>query len=85
MKMELSECSETSAHKIQMLGSDQKERIQHSEHGESLKSSFIIIVVIIIVIVIIIVTKRIPYQGSSGRVWRLQNRRTNHSHCEICR
>jgi len=25
------------------------------------------------------------YQGSSGRVWRLQNKRENHSHCEICR
>jgi len=23
------------------------------------------------------------YQGSSGRVWRLRNRRANHSHCEI--
>ena len=22
---------------------------------------------------------RIPYQGSSGRFWRLQNRRTNHT------
>ena len=28
--------------------------------------------------------QRLPYQGSSGRVWRLQNRE-NHSHCEICR
>jgi hypothetical protein len=26
-----------------------------------------------------------PYQGNFGRVWRLQNRRPNHSHCEICR
>ena len=24
--------------------------------------------------------QRMPYQGSSGRVWRLQNRRANHSH-----
>ena len=30
-------------------------------------------------------TQRMPYQGSFGRVWRLQNRRANHSHCEICR
>jgi len=37
MKLELSECSETSAHKIQPPGNDPKERIQHSEHGESLK------------------------------------------------
>jgi hypothetical protein len=28
--------------------------------------------------------QRIPYQGSFGRVGRLQNRRANHSHCEIC-
>jgi len=26
-----------------------------------------------------------PYQWSSGRVWRLQNRQANHSHCEICK
>ena len=35
MKMELTECSETSAHKIQTPGNYPKERIQHSEHGES--------------------------------------------------
>jgi hypothetical protein len=38
MKMEETECSETSAHKIQTPGIHPKERIQHSEHGESLKS-----------------------------------------------
>ena len=32
------ECSETSKNKIQTPGSNPKERIQHSEHGESLKS-----------------------------------------------
>ena len=26
--------------------------------------------------------QRMPYQGSFGRVWRLQNRRANHSDCE---
>jgi hypothetical protein len=26
--------------------------------------------------------QRMPYQGSSGRVWRLQNTRANHSQCE---
>jgi len=31
-------CSETSAHRIQMPENHPKERIQHSEHGESLKS-----------------------------------------------
>jgi len=24
--------------------------------------------------------QRMPYQGSSGRAWRLQNKRANHSH-----
>ena len=36
MKME--QCSETSAYKIQTPGNYPKESIQHSEHGESLKS-----------------------------------------------
>jgi len=27
----------------------------------------------------------VPYKGSSWRLWRLQNRRTSNSHCEICR
>jgi hypothetical protein len=31
------QCSETSTHKIQKPGNHPKERIQHSEHGESLK------------------------------------------------
>jgi len=31
-------CSETSAHKIQKPGNHPKETMQHSEHGESLKS-----------------------------------------------
>jgi hypothetical protein len=34
------QCSETSAHKFQTPGSHPKERIQYSEHGESLKSRF---------------------------------------------
>jgi hypothetical protein len=32
------ECSEMSAHKIQMPGDYPEESIQHSEHGKSLKS-----------------------------------------------
>jgi hypothetical protein len=38
MKMEQIECSEMSAYKIQTPGNHPKERIQYSEHGESLKS-----------------------------------------------
>jgi len=38
MKVEQTECSETSAHKIQTLQNHPKERLQHSEQGESLKS-----------------------------------------------
>ena len=35
--MEQTECSETSAYKIQTPGNYPKESIQHAEHGESLK------------------------------------------------
>jgi len=38
MKMEQTVCSETSAYKIQTPRNHPKERIQHSEHGEILKS-----------------------------------------------
>ena len=38
MKMEQTECSETSAYKLQMLGNYPKESIQRTEHGKSLKS-----------------------------------------------
>jgi hypothetical protein len=36
--MEQTECSETLAQKIQTPGNHPKERKQHSEHGESMKS-----------------------------------------------
>jgi len=38
MKIEQTECSETSEYKIHTLGNLPKESIQHSGHGESLKS-----------------------------------------------
>jgi hypothetical protein len=38
MKMEQTECSETSAYKIQAPGNYPEESIHHSEHGDSLKS-----------------------------------------------
>ena len=38
MKMEQTECSETSAYKIQTPGNYPEKNIQHIEHGESLKS-----------------------------------------------
>jgi hypothetical protein len=38
MKIEQTECSETSAYKIQMPGNYPEESIQHSESGESWKS-----------------------------------------------
>ena len=38
MKMEETECSETSAYKIQTPGNYPEESIQHLEQGESLKS-----------------------------------------------
>ena len=36
--MEQTECSETSAYELQTPGNYPKESIQHTEHGESLKS-----------------------------------------------
>jgi len=38
MKMEQTECSETSAYKIHTLGNHPEENTQHTEHSESLKS-----------------------------------------------
>jgi len=38
MKMEQTECSETSAYKIRTPGNCPEENIQHTEQGESLKS-----------------------------------------------
>jgi len=43
MKMEQTECSETSAYTLQTPGNHPKERIQHSVHGESLKSRMFIL------------------------------------------
>jgi hypothetical protein len=39
--MEQIECSETSAYKIQTPGNHPEENIQHTEHGESLKSKIV--------------------------------------------
>jgi hypothetical protein len=41
MKMEQTECSETSAYKLQTPENYPKESIQHTEHGKSLKSRII--------------------------------------------
>jgi len=38
MKLEQTECSETSAYKIQTLGNYPEESIQYPEDGENLKS-----------------------------------------------
>jgi hypothetical protein len=43
MKMEQTECSETSAYKIQAPGNYPEENIQHTEHGESLKSRIVLL------------------------------------------
>jgi len=37
MKMEQTECSETSAYKIQTPGNYPEENVQHTEHSEGLK------------------------------------------------
>ena len=43
MKMEQTQCSKTSAYKIQMPGNYPEESIQRTEHGKSLKSRMPII------------------------------------------
>jgi len=43
MKREQTECSETSEYKLQMQWYYPKESIQHTEHGESLKSGTLLI------------------------------------------
>jgi hypothetical protein len=43
MKMEQTECSETSAYKVQMPGNYPEESIQHSEQGENLKSGYFVV------------------------------------------
>jgi len=55
--MEQTECSETSAYKIQTPGNYPKGRMQHSEDGESLKSRIIAECFIIIIIIIIMFRK----------------------------
>jgi hypothetical protein len=42
--MEQIECSETSACKIQTPANSPEESIQHSEHGENLKSVIVVII-----------------------------------------
>jgi hypothetical protein len=44
MKMEQIECSETSAYKIRKPGNRPEENIQHTEHGESLKSKTVVLI-----------------------------------------
>jgi tRNA threonylcarbamoyladenosine modification (KEOPS) complex Pcc1 subunit len=59
MKMEQAVCSETSAYKIQTPGNYPEESIQHSEHGESLKSridSYLYLVQLSLEIITIIIT-----------------------------
>jgi len=43
MKMEQTQCSKTSAYKIQTPGNYPEESIQHSEHGKSSKSRNVIV------------------------------------------
>jgi hypothetical protein len=43
MKVEHTECSETSVYKIQTPENYPEENIKHTEHGESLKSSVLVL------------------------------------------
>jgi len=44
------ECSETSAYKIQTPGNYPEENIQHSEHGKSLKSRILTVLLTVVII-----------------------------------
>jgi len=46
--MEETECSETSAYKIQTPGNYPEETTQHTEHGESLKSRAYVFITVFI-------------------------------------
>ena len=47
MKMEQTECSETSEYKLQTPGNHPEESIEHSEHGESLKPRIFFILLLL--------------------------------------
>ena len=82
MKMEQTECSKMSAHKIQMPGNHPKERIQHSEHGKSLKSRSSVMLVTfssqalwyssrsyLTSTVVYVITSRKDSEGKNGKLW----------------
>ena len=50
IKTEQTECSETSAHKIQMSGNNPEESIQHLEHGEGLKTTRLFLIHLCIIL-----------------------------------
>jgi accessory gene regulator protein AgrB len=50
MNMEQTECFETSAYKIQTPGNYPEENIQHTEHGEILKSRNCLVYYIVLII-----------------------------------
>ena len=62
MKMEQTECSETSAYKIQTPGGDYpEESIQHTEHDESLKSR-------ILDIYFLLLSRKLQPSGNNGNL-----------------
>ena len=72
MKMEQTECSETSAYKIQTPGNYPEENIQHTEHGESLKSR----IVYYSYFNLVVMNYGLPFWGNSAhsvQIFRMQN------------
>jgi len=59
MKMEQTECSETSAYKIQTPGNYPKESIQHTEQGGSLKLR-IIKLSLLLLLLLLLYTQNAP-------------------------
>jgi hypothetical protein len=64
VNMEQTECSETSAYKIQTQENHPKERLQHLEHGESFKS---------INVIRIDKSSRIRWTGNLARIGEERN------------
>jgi hypothetical protein len=54
MKMEQTECSETSAYKIQKSGNYPEENIQHTEQGEGLKLRILSIASLVLGVILIV-------------------------------
>jgi len=78
MEMERKECSDTSAHKIQTLWYNPKEKIQHSDQGECLKSRTTLLLLLLLLLLQIRVND-IKFGNHSNRENKEKCREGGHS------